>query len=142
MSLALLLGAQANSAAAPTPAGKHPSYLHALVDLRTARAYMAHPDSGELRDPEKNAIDEIDKALAEIKAAQIDDGKGLDDHGSIDAHMRWIGRLNKAADFLNKAHDDVAKEEDDAASQGLQARALDHIGKAHKHVEEAISLEQ
>lgn len=137
MTLAVVLSANA----APAP-DRHPAYMHALADLRYARAYLAHPDSGELKEPEKNAIDEIDKAIAEIKAAAIDDGKNLEDHPGLDSHLRWIGRLNKAAALLDKAHDDVAKEEDDASAQGLQARVLGHIGKAHKHVEEVISLEQ
>jgi hypothetical protein len=137
MTLVLVFGASAR----PAP-DKHPAYLHALGNLRYARALMAHPDSGVLRDPEKAAIDEIDQAIAELKAAAIDDGKSLDDHPGIDSHLRWIPRLNKAADVLNKAHDDVQKEEDDAATQGLQSRILEHIGKAHRHVEEAIALEQ
>jgi hypothetical protein len=138
---ALALALVFSASAKPAP-DRHPAYLRALADLRYARAYLAHPDSGELRDPEKNAIDEIDKAIGEIKAASIDDGKNIDDHPGLDSHLPWIGRLNKAASLLDKAHDDTAKEEDDAAAQGLQARVLGHIGKAHKHVEEAISLEQ
>lgn len=134
--LALVFSANAK----PAP-DRHPAYLHALANLRHARAYLAHPDSGEMKDPERNAIAEIDEAIAEIRSA-ADDGKNLEDHPGLDSHLRWIGRLNKAADLLNKAHDDVAKEEDDASAQGLQARVLGHIGKAHKHVEEAISLEQ
>jgi tetratricopeptide (TPR) repeat protein len=137
MTLALVFSANAK----PAPE-RHAAYLHALADLRHARAYLAHPDSGEMHDAEKNAIDEIDKAIAEIKAAAIDDGKNIDDHPGLDSHLRWVGRLNKAAALLDKAHDDAAKEEDDASAQGLQARVLGHIGKAHKHVEEAISLEQ
>jgi len=130
-----------SASAKPVPE-RHAAYLHALGDLRYARAYLAHPDSGELKDPEKNAIAEIDEAIGELKAATIDDGKNVDDHPGLDSHLRWIGRLNKAASLLDKAHDEAAKEEDDAAAQGLQARVLGHIGKAHKHVEEAISLEQ
>jgi hypothetical protein len=137
MTLALVFSASAK----PAP-DRHPAYLHALANLRYARAYLAHPDSGELKDAEKNAIAEIDAAIAEIKAAAIDDGKSIDDHPGLDSHLRWIGRLNKAASLLDKAHDDAAKEEDDVSAQGLQARVLGHIGKAHKHVEEAISLEQ
>jgi hypothetical protein len=137
MTLGLVFSAKAK----PAP-DRHPAYLHALADLRHARAYLAHPDSGEMHDAERNAIDEIDKAIAEIKAAAIDDGKNLEDHPGIDSHLRWVGRLNKAASLLDKAHDDVAKEEDNASEQGLQARILGHIGRAHKHVEEAISLEQ
>jgi hypothetical protein len=136
MTLALVFSAKAT----PAP-DRHPAYLHALADLRHARAYLAHPDSGELKDPEKNAIAEIDEAIAEIRSA-ADDGKSLEDHPGLDSHLRWVGRLNKAASLLNKAHDDAAKEEDNASAEGLQARVLGHIGKAHKHVEEAISLEQ
>ena len=121
---------------------KHPAYLHALGNLRYARALIAHPDSGVLRDPEKQAMDQIDKAIAEMKAAGIDDGKGLDDHPGIDSHLRWIPRLNKAAGVLNKAHDDVQKEADDAASPGLQSRVLQYIGKAHDKIEAAIATEQ
>lgn len=134
VALFLVFGASAK----PTP-DKHPAYLHALGNLRYARALIAHPDSGVLHDPEKAAMDEIDQAVAELKAAGIDDGKGLDDHPGLDSHMRWIPRLNKAADVLNKAHDDVQKEDDGA---GLQSRILEHIGKARRHVEEAIATEQ
>ena len=137
--MALALAPVANAKPAPD---KHGSYLHALGNLRYARALISHPDSGVLHDPEKQAMDEIDKTIAELKAAGIDDGKSLDDHPGIDSHLRWIPRLNKAADVLNKAHDDVQKEADDAASPGLQSRVLQHIGKAHDKVETAIALEQ
>ena len=129
------------ASAKPAP-DKHGSYLHALGNLRYARALISHPDSGVLHDPEKQAMEEIDRTIAELKAAGIDDGKGLDDHPGIDSHLRWIPRLNKAADVLNKAHDDVQKESDDAGSEGLQSRVLQHIGKAHDKVETAIALEQ
>ena len=139
LTLAFAFGASAK----PTPApAHHPEYLHALADLRTARAYIATPDSGELHQQEKDAIEQIDKAIGEIKAAAIDDGKDINDHPGIDTHLRWIARLNKAAALLNKAHDNCAKEEDDPASQGLQGRALKHIGQARKFVEQAIALEQ
>jgi hypothetical protein len=143
LALALAMAMAWGIHAMPAPASpRHPEYLHALADLRTARAYIANPDSGVMHEQEKNAIDEIDRAIAEIKAAAIDDGKDLNDHPGIDSHLRWIGRLNKAAVLLNKAHDDCAKEEDDAAAQGLQGRALDHIAKARRFVEQAIALEQ
>jgi hypothetical protein len=135
--LALSFGASAK----PAP-GAHPAYLHALSDLRDARAHLERPDGGPLHQQEKDAIGEIDKAIGEIKAASIDDGKDLGDHMPVDAHLPWIGRLHKSARLLDKAQADVAKEEDDPAAQGLQARALDHIAKAHRHVDEAIALVQ
>jgi hypothetical protein len=137
MSLAFTMSASAQ----PAP-GEHPAYLHALSDLRDARAHLERPDGGALHHEEKDAIFEIDKAIGEIKAASIDDGKGLSDHVPVDAHLPWSGRLHKALDLLDKAHHDVAREEDDPATRGLQHRALEHIDKAHVHVEEAIAIVQ
>ncbi|HTZ98962.1 MAG TPA: hypothetical protein VMB02_01440 [Candidatus Aquilonibacter sp.] len=139
--LALVLAFASFANARPAPE-RHSDYLHALEELRYARALIQNPDSGQIHDAERQAMQEIDGAIRELKAASIDDGKDINDHPGIDSHLRWIPRLNKAAQVLNKAHDDAAKEEDDPASQGLQGRILEHIGQAHKHVEEAIALEQ
>jgi tetratricopeptide (TPR) repeat protein len=121
-------------------AQEHPAYLHALTDLRHARAHLERPDHGELREQEKKAIHEIDEAINEIKKAAIDDGKDLNDHPPVDARMDWTGRLHRAIELINKAHSDIAREEDNRFAQGLQQRALEHIDKAHHHVEEAIDV--
>ena len=39
------------------------AYRDALSQLRTARAYIEHPDVGELHDQEKSAIAEMDAAI-------------------------------------------------------------------------------
>ena len=137
--LALLL-IPAYASAKPAAPREHPAYLHALTDLREARAHLQRPDGGELREQEKKAIHEINDAIAEIKKAAIDDGKDINDHAPVDARMDWTGRLRRAVELLNKAHNDVAQEEDNASAQGLQQRALEHIDKAHRHVEEAIEV--
>jgi tetratricopeptide (TPR) repeat protein len=121
-------------------AQEHPAYLHALTDLRHARAHLERPDHGELREQEKKAIHEIDEAINEIKKAAINDGKDLNDHPPVDARMDWTGRLHRAIELINKAHSDIAREEDNRFAQGLQQRALEHIDKAHHHVEEAIDV--
>ena len=138
--IALLLFVPAYSSAKPEPRREHPAYLHALTDLRHARAHLQRPDGGELREQEKKAIHEINDAIAEIKKAAIDDGKDINDHAPVDARMDWTGRLRRAVELLNKAHSDVAQEEDNSFAQGLQQRALEHIDKAHRHVEEAIEV--
>jgi hypothetical protein len=140
--LLMLLAFTVSASADPAAPANHPAYLHALSDLRDARAHLERPDGGALHQQEKDAIKEIDKAIGEIKGASIDDGKDLNDHPPVDAHMPWGGRLHKALDLLGKAHNDVSHEEDDPAAQGLQQRALEHIDKAHHHVEEAIAIVQ
>jgi hypothetical protein len=136
--IAFLLFVPTYSSAKPVPGREHPAYLHALTDLRHARAHLQRPDGGELREQENKAIHEIDAAIAEIKKAAIDDGKDLDDHAPVDARADWTGRLHRALELVNKAHNDISREEDTAFAEGLQRRALEHIDKAHHHIEEAI----
>ena len=137
---ALLLFVPAFLFAKAQPSREHPAYLHALTDLRHARAHLQRADGGELREQEKKAVHEIDEAINEIKKAAIDDGKDLNDHPPVDVALDWRGRLHRALELVNKAHNDVAREEDNAAAQGLQQHALEHIDRAHKHIEEAIHL--
>lgn len=136
--VALAMAFVAMLAGAPTASAKWDSYHSALGHLRGARALIEHPDSGELHDQERNAIAEIDAAIAELKSV-ADDGKSLEDHPGVDLHARWIPRLNKAVEQLNKAHDDVTKEED---TSGARERAVEHIGQARKFITQAIALEQ
>jgi hypothetical protein len=119
--------------------GRHPAYLHALTDLRHARAHLEHEtDSGHMDREEEHAIAEIDKAIAEIKHAAIDDGKNLNDHPPVDAHLGHAGRYHRALELLDKAHRDLAEEEDDGFAHGLRHRALEHIDGAHRIVERLI----
>jgi hypothetical protein len=137
---ALLLAVPGMVSAKPQPPAAHPAYLHALTDLRTARAHLQHPDGGELKEQEKKAIHEIDEAINEIKKASIDDGKDLNDHPPVDLHMNWPGRLHRSLELVDKARQDISHEEDNGFAQGLQQRAFEHIDKAHHHIEEAIHL--
>jgi hypothetical protein len=134
--LAFLLALSGSNAAAQ---GKHPAYLHALSDLRAARAHLDyHGNGGELHDEEKDAIHQIDEAINEIKKASIDDGKDLNDHPPVDAGLDHTGRLHRAKQLLEKAHQDISKEEDNSFAQDLQQRSFDHIDKATHKVDEAI----
>ena len=119
---------------------RHPAYLRALTDLRTARAHLERPGRGELKEQENRAIREIDAAISEIKRAAIDDGKNLNDHPPVDVRLDWSGRLHRAVELLNRARNDIAREEDNRFAQGLQQRAIGHIDAARMHVEEAISV--
>jgi hypothetical protein len=122
--------------------GQHPAYLHALTDLRTARAHLERPDHGALRAQEKAAIHEIDETIADIKKASIDDGKDLSAHPPVDAKLDWPGRVHRAIELLDKAHSDISKEEDNKFAQGLQQRALGHIDAARRHAQDAIAANE
>ncbi len=119
--------------------GRHPAYLHALTDLRHARAHLERGTwSGRMDREEDHAIEEIDKAIAEIKHASIDDGKNLNDHPPVDAHIDRRGRYHRALELLDKAHNDIAREEDDPSVRGLRDRALRHIDEAHHIVDRLV----
>jgi hypothetical protein len=120
--------------------GKHPSYLHALSDLRTARWLMEHqPGDFAIRAQEDVATTDIDAALADIKRASIDDGKDTHDHVPLDAPNELPGHLRKALELLQHAHADIAQEEDDSMTQGLRNRAIKHVDAAIQATERAIS---
>ena len=119
--------------------GKHPAYLHALTDLRTARWMLEHrPGDAAVSGQEDMAITEIDAAIGEIKHASIDDGKNLHDHPKVDVDADRPGRLHKALELLRKTRNDVAREEDDPAVRGLRDRAVGHIDGAIHATEHAI----
>lgn len=118
--------------------GPHPAYLHALTDLRAARHYLSdHWAYEPIRRDDDAAIHEIDEAINEIKRAAIDDGKGLNDPFSIDAQLTPRNRFHKANELLWAAHNDLDRAEDVPQSRGLRDRALVHIDRAHKIVDDA-----
>jgi hypothetical protein len=135
--LGLLLVSLAAQADMP---GKHPYYLHALTDLRTARWMLEHrPGDAAVSAQEDVAVTEIDAAINEIKHAAIDDGKDIHDHPRMDAPADHPGRLHKALELLRKVHSDVAREEDDPMTRGLRNRAVGHIDGAIHATEASLA---
>jgi len=117
--------------------GKHPAYLHALSDLRAARWFLYHqPGDAKVYAGEDVGIQEIDKAISEIKRASIDDGKDVNDHPAVDVKEHG-SRLLKAIETLKKAHEDIAREEDNPEVRELRHRSLEHIDRATKAAESA-----
>lgn len=134
----LLLVSLPFAASADEP-GRHPSYLHALSDLRTARWLIARRTG----DPQTNfkedrAIGEIDAAINDIKQAAIADGKDLRYQEPTDAPGDRPGRLHQALDLLRAVHSDVAQQEDDPRVRGLRDDAVGHIDYAFHEVEHAV----
>jgi hypothetical protein len=120
--------------------GRHPYYLHALSDLRTARWLLDHRPGDPAREGQEDvAITEIDHAIEEIKHAAIDDGKDIHDHEPIDAPQDYPGRLHRAIELLHKVHSDIDREEDDPQTQGLKHRAIMHVDEATHAAERALA---
>src|SRR5205814_1814441 len=117
---------------------QHPAYLHALSDLRAARAMLARPAKPDVKWDEDKAIREIDAAIHEIKEAAIDDGKPLDDHPAVDTNVRHRDRMKNAMNLLHASAADIEQKEDDQYAKGLRNRAIKHIREAERYVREAM----
>src|SRR3569623_1412124 len=124
--------------AAPAPQAQ-PAYLHALTDLRHARALLERPAKADVKFDENVAIREIDAAINEIKQAAIDDGKPLTDHPPVDAHVGYRDRLRMSEELLHKAAAEIEQHEENAWAKGLRARAKGHIQNAEHAVHEAMA---
>jgi hypothetical protein len=130
-----LLPAAASAQQVPGP---HPAYLHALSDLRMARAYLSEGwQWPPVQREDDHAVGEIDAAIREIKHAAIDDGKNPQDHPPIDAHLGWHDRFARANELLGRAHHDLDHAEDVPEARGLRDRAIMHIDEAHNTVDRA-----
>lgn len=133
-----LLAIPAKPVQAQGPA-RHPEYLHALADLRQMRGFLDKLSPNEMVDAEsQHAIAEIDAALREIKAASIDDGRELNDHGPIDPHIGPVDRYRRAREAGKKAMADINQTEDNNFAQGLKHRAWEHIQKANEIVDHIV----
>lgn len=129
----------AGTAASADQPGKHPFFLHALSDLRSARANLEkRGGDAEVRWDEGRAVADIDAAIGKIKQAAVDDGKDVSDHPPVDAREPRVGRLHKALAALEAAHADVNREEDNAFAQGLKSRALVDIDAAAMRTREGL----
>ena len=127
------------SARADQP-GQHPAFLHALSDLRYARANLEKKGGdAQMKWDESTATGAIDRAIADIKQAAIDDGKNLADHPPVDAKEPRAGRLHKALDALEKARKDIKEKEDNSFANGLRDRAVADIDTAINFTKQGIS---
>ncbi|HEX2605117.1 MAG TPA: hypothetical protein VHL60_10645 [Oxalicibacterium sp.] len=136
---ALLLSTMLPYAAHADTQDKHPAYLHALSDLRDARANLEHKAGNDrVSQQEDKAIAEIDYAAQAVKRIAAADDKGLYNRPHEDAQFDHAGRLHHAEDLLQKAKSDLAQREDNEEAKKLQRHAIDHVQAALQATEMAI----
>jgi hypothetical protein len=109
----------------------HPAYLRALQELRFARLNLIRR-GGDLdqRWDERVAVTAIDRAIADVREAAVEDGKDLGVHPPFDDHEPRAGRLHKALAALETARREIAQEEDNRDARSLRNRALHDIDEA------------
>jgi hypothetical protein len=114
-----------------TPANaQEPAYLHAISDLRTARAYLQMDNRPAFRATRDQAIDEIDHAILDMKIAAVDDGKNLWQTPPPQSGGDPLGPIHSAMRLLIEAHADVARGRDNPMNGDLQIRSMRRIDHA------------
>jgi hypothetical protein len=124
-------------AMADTP-GTHPHYLHALSDLRFARALLKRPEESNVAATDNDAVAHVDHAIDDIKRAALDDGKDLGDHPPIDTSLPRRDRFDKALDILAKAADDLHYKEGGRAALRWRKDAIRNVNVAINYTRWAI----
>jgi hypothetical protein len=124
-----------------TPAqAEHPAYLHALSNLRQARALLDTDNRPGFREERNRAIDEIESAIREVRQAVREEGREARftpppaTPGDPERPMR------SALQLLDEANRDVARGEDERDHRGLQERALRHIDEARHSLRHAMHM--
>ena len=117
---------------------QHPAYMHALSNLRQARALLQTDSRSGFREEKNRAMDEIDRAIQEVRRAVREEGR----------ESRWTPPpatqgdpdrpLRSAMTLLDEAHGDVARGVDTSDYRGLQNRALRHIDEARRALGHAM----
>lgn len=124
------------TASAGTP-GRHPRYLRARTDLRSAQLLLrVHDEPNVMR--HVDAIHaEIEGAIHEIDQAAVIDRKDLEDHPRIDTGLDRPARFRKAMALLVSARRDIDKEEDNPRAIGWRNAAFQHIDAAMEQLRRA-----
>jgi hypothetical protein len=119
------------SHSAPAQA-QFPAYLHAISNLRTARAYLEMDARPKFEGHRRHAIEEMNKAISEMKKAAIDDGKNPWEAPGPQSGGDPAAPIHTALKLLDEAHDDVGSGTDSPENRGLQMRSLKHIDEARQ----------
>ena len=135
--MTLIAAAALLAPAAMHAQGRHPRYLHARTDLRTAQLLArVREERNVTRNLEAAAV-EIEAAIREVDNAAVLDRKDLVDRPPIDANLARKDRFRKIVDLLRSARADIAGEEYNPNARGWRDTAFRHIDEALNAVHRA-----
>jgi hypothetical protein len=134
LGLAVLLFTGSGSADTP---GRHPRYLHARTDLRTAQLILRGREEPNVMRHILKVDQAIDRAVAEIDRAAVLDRKDIADHPRVDTSLDRRGRFRKVMALLRSARADISREEDNPRATGWRDHAYHHIDEAIEQLQRA-----
>jgi hypothetical protein len=134
LGIAALLAPTAGSAETP---GRHPHYLHARTDLRTAQLLLRVRDEPNVMAHVHAVDEEIDAAIREIDRAAVLDHKDMDDHPRFDARLDRPARFRRAMALLASSRRDIGQEEDNPRANAWRDVAFRHIDLAMEQLRKA-----
>src|SRR5580692_6376749 len=110
--------------------GRHPRYLHARTDLRSAQFFARVREEPNVTRNLQAADREIEAAIREIDRAAVLDRKDLVDRPPIDTSLARKDRFRKIVDLLRSARMDIEGEEDNPNARAWRRVAFQHIDEA------------
>jgi hypothetical protein len=116
-------------AAAAIP-GPHPAYLHAMSDLRFARALLAVPEEYSTIPAQRRAIAHIDHALGDLRHAAYADELPVYEPQPVDVSRPRIDRVREATRALDRARADIERFESNGFAAGWRDAARRDIDAA------------
>jgi hypothetical protein len=126
-----------------TPAhAQFPAYLHAISDLRSARVYLQQDTRPQFEGHRHHAIEQIDKAIDDMKKAAVDDGKNPWHTPPPQSGGNPGAPIHTALRLLDEAHNDVGRGADSPENRGLQMRSLKHIDEAREALHHILDAER
>lgn len=121
------------STATPAKAQQEPHYLQALSELRSARDYLQY-DRDQFSGERRHAVDEINKAIDEIKHAAWDDGKNTKFAPPNAQGPGWMP-IHQAQNWLLEANKHIQQGVDRPENEGLRDRAFAHVEAARRSLD-------
>jgi len=122
----------------PRAKAQGPHYLEALSELRTARDYIESDHRPAFGHERHHAVEEINRAIDEIKHAAWDDGKNTKWAPPARPETDPWHPMREGVRWLDAARGHVMEGVDRPENQGLRERAVVHIDEARHSLWDVI----